>query len=774
MRKLITVAILLGSVVVSSYAQKIEIKGTVCDAAKQAIEYANVVLQTIDSTFVNGVTTNPEGQFEFKSTDEGDYQLVISSMGYNTAYITLNGIKRHTDLGSIVLDSTSIALEGVTITGSSQINRADRKLVFPSAMQLKASTNGVNLLQELMLPRILVNPMNNSIGLSGGGELQLRINGVKAEADEIKALRPADIIRIEYHDNPGLRYGNAEVVLDYIVRRPETGGSFGTELMQGLNAGWGNYNLYGKVNHKKSEFGFSYFMGPRNFNGSYRDNEEVFHLSDGKSLRRLELGEPSKLTLLQQNMNVSYSLQASDKSFFSTTFRMYANDQPHWDYKGMLYNTNNETDRIHMKDYTDRNYMTPSLDLYYQHNLKNQQTLVFNLVGTYQRDRTNRLYQESFEEEILTDINNYTLGNKYSVIAEAIYEKQFAKGQALSFGINHTQSHANNEYRNGHTFETNMNQGNSYLFSEYRGTINKLNYRLGLAMTRFYYSQSGKEQSTENYSFNPSLVLNYTISDNSFLRWKGNIYNASPSLGDLSAVEQAVDSFQIRRGNPNLKSYMCYFTELTYEWKKGIFYTNLWAAYDYRPNAIMDEKIQEGNKIVQTWNNQKDWQKVSGRLMFRVGPIHDILQLSLTSGVNHYMSHGNEYSHTYTNWFCEAQASVNYKKFSLFWQINTNWNNFWGETLSGGENIQILGMYYKHKDLRLGLGAFNPFTNDYKVQSENWNKFASNKSKNYIKESSRLFTVSVSYNFSFGRTFKTAQRKVNNSDNDSGVMSSGK
>ena len=25
-----------------------------------------------------------------------------------------------------------------------------------------------------------------------------------------------NIIRIEYHDNPGLRYGNAEVVLDYI------------------------------------------------------------------------------------------------------------------------------------------------------------------------------------------------------------------------------------------------------------------------------------------------------------------------------------------------------------------------------------------------------------------------------------------------------------------------------------------------------------------------------------------------------------------------------
>lgn len=188
----------------------------------------------------------------------------------------------------------------------------------------------------------------------------------------------------------------------------------------------------------------------------------------------------------------------------------------------------------------------------------------------------------------------------------------------------------------------------------------------------------------------------------------------------------------------------------------------------------MDEKIQEGNKIVQTWDNQKDWQKLSGRAMLRVGPIRDILQFSFTGGVNHYMSHGNHYSHTYTNWFCEAEASLNYKQFSLFWQINTNWNNFWGETLSGGENIQMLAVYYKHKNLRVGVGAFNPFTDNYKVQSENWNKFASYKTNNYIKESSRMFLMNFSYNFSFGRSFKTAQRKVNNSDNDSGVMGTGK
>ena len=44
----------------------------------------------------------------------------------------------------------------------------------------------------------------------------------------------------------------------------------------------------------------------------------------------------------------------------------------------------------------------------------------------------------------------------------------------------------------------------------------------------------------------------------------------------------------------------------------------------------------------------------------------------------------------------------------------------------------------------------------------------------YIKESSRLFVASVTYNFSFGRTYKAGQKRLNNADNDSGVMSTGK
>ena len=96
------------------------------------------------------------------------------------------------------------------------------------------------------------------------------------------------------------------------------------------------------------------------------------------------------------------------------------------------------------------------------------------------------------------------------------------------------------------------------------------------------------------------------------------------------------------------------------------------------------------------------------------------------------------------------------------YMLMTNWNWFKGETMSGGENIQGIQLGYRHKDLMIGLRVFNPFTDNYKQETENWNQYA------------RLFVATISYNFSFGRKFSAGQKKVNNADNDSGVMSTGK
>ena len=775
MKRILFAIMLLGCMIQGVFAQNLEIKGMVRNGRDKApLEFANVVLQTADSVFITGTTTDGKGRFMLDKVKAGDYLLAVSSLGYETQYIALDGFNKSIDLKEILMEDAPVSLDGVTVSASNTSSRSDRKLIFPSDRQVKASTNGMDLLQQLMLPKITVNPMSNEIKVPGDGEVQLRINGVKVELDEIKALLPADIIRIEFHDNPGLRYRNAEVVLDYIVRRPETGGNFSVDMSQGVNALWGEHRVSGKINHKKSEFGASYRIGPRDFYGMSRDNEEIFHLADGPVLHRKETGDPSHASMFMHNLNLNYSVQDPEKYLFNATFRYWNNHQPHWDYRGILSNLDNPNDYVDMVDLNSSDNQVPALDLYYQRNLKNDQTLVFNVVGTYNRTSSHRFYQESRGEELLTDINNRVSGKKYSLIGEAIYEKKLANGNSLSGGVWHTQSFSDNEYRNGHDYDTHMDQSASSIYGEFKGKVRKLDYMLGVELARLYYKQEGTDDSDQFYTFNPRFTLQYALPGQSFIRLKGYVGNLSPSLGNLNAVEQVIDSLQLQRGNPRLESYMSYLLDLNYEYQKGIFYALVNGTYEYVPNAIMDEKYQEGNKIIQTWNNQKNWQRVVGSAMFRVGPIKDILQFSFTGGVNHYISNGNTYSHRYTNWYCNMQASLTWKKFMLMYQMNTNWNRFWGETLEGGENIQMFMAKYNFKNLSLGIGAFNPFSDNWKVQSENWNQYASSKKTSYIKESSRLFVVSVSYNFSFGRTYKAGQKRLNNSDSDSGVMSTGK
>ncbi|MCD8193588.1 MAG: carboxypeptidase-like regulatory domain-containing protein [Tannerellaceae bacterium] len=774
MRRKILATMLLCSVALGSFTQNLQIKGKVRDASGQEeIEFANIVLQTPDSMFVAGTTSDLRGTFSLTNLAAGDYLLVVSNLGYTSETILLESFAANLVLDDILLQDASVALEGVTVTASGMTSRADRKIVFPSQRQLEASTNGINLLQQLMLPKLQVNPLFNTVSLPGGGEVQLRINGVKVEEADIISLNPADVLRVEYHDNPGLRYDNAEVVINFIVRRPETGGTIHAEGSQGVNTMWGNYNASVKVNHKKSEFGINAYGSVRDFYEMWRDNEEVFNFANGDVLRRIEEGEPGRTQMNWEGINANYSYQEPDKYLFNATFRMNFNNQPRYDYIGNLYNMANREDFVYVVDKSSQKYKTPALDLYYQHSLKNDQTLVFNVVGTYNYSNTHRIYTETKAGQLLTGVNNGVTGRKYSIIGEAIYEKKLGDYR-VSAGLKHTQAFSNNEYRNGHTYDVDMTQADTYVYGEFKGKVQKLDYTLGVGVSRYWYHQEGEGDAYRYYNFRPRLTMQYNLPGNSFIRLNANMDNSSPSLSYLTAVDQVVDSLQIQRGNPNLKPYTRYGVGLTYEVQHKKFYGNLWGSYEYAHKPVMDEKLTEGDKFIQTWDNQKNWQRLASRATVRVGPLKDILQVSVTGGVNHYLSNDNTYAHRYTNWFYSTSLSATYKKFVLGYEIQSNWNWFWGENLSGGENIQVMFLKYNHKNLSVGGGVFNPFIDNYKVESENWSQHASYKKKMYINESSRMFMVQLSYNFSFGRSYSSGNKKLHNADSDSGVMSTGK
>ena len=95
--------ILLASI---ANAQTFTIKGKL-QSKKNAVDFASVILQKKDSSFVSGLVSDKNGQFLFDNINSGDYNIMITSIGYEDKKINVKLQDRNIELGTISMDSTT-------------------------------------------------------------------------------------------------------------------------------------------------------------------------------------------------------------------------------------------------------------------------------------------------------------------------------------------------------------------------------------------------------------------------------------------------------------------------------------------------------------------------------------------------------------------------------------------------------------------------------------------------------------------------------------------
>ena len=130
---------------------------------------------------------------------------------------------------------TTLHLNEVVVKAARVIHKVDRDIILPTAKIKENSSNGYDLLRKLHLPNLKVNEAQQSISSYLGG-VQVRINDIKATVQDILALQPNDVTRIEYIDDPGVRYGDANlaVVINYVVKKRYVGYVGGVNTTQAL------------------------------------------------------------------------------------------------------------------------------------------------------------------------------------------------------------------------------------------------------------------------------------------------------------------------------------------------------------------------------------------------------------------------------------------------------------------------------------------------------------------------------------------------------------
>ncbi len=736
------------------------------EATNAALEIGNIVLTTADSVYISGTTSGLDGKFEIKNIPAGDYILTCSYLGFKPNTILL-GLAKSLDLGDIFLSEDANLLQDVTVTGSTVTNKADRLVVFVTDHQKANSSNGLNLLSTMQLPRLQVNPLTNEVSLPGDEKVQFCINGVQATNNDIRALQPGEVIRIEYLDNPGLRYGDADAVINYILKREVTGGSVSLDLGNAVNTGFGDDQVSTKINYKKSEFGLNYNLRYREATEVWGDKTTTFNFADGSSMTRFDKGRPGDFKENSHNISLNYNLM-DDKYFFNATLR-YTHSSDDKKYISNQHSSLNPSAITEVNQGADYRQKLPSLDLYYSRSMKNNQMLIFNVVGTYINSSINQVYLEKKGDEVITDIISDVDGKKYSIIGEGIYEKSFESGGRFTAGLKHTHGFTNNKYSGKVTSSSEMDQAETYAYAEYSGKINKINYTAGIGVNRTWVSQEGEDDLTQ-YTFRPKVTMQYNITPSMFLRLRGEAFNEPYSLSNISAVDQYIDTLQINRGNPNLKPSLIYTGNLQYNWRKNIYNVNFNTTYLYSHSPIMKNIYRENGMFIHTYDNHKNWQKLNSELTLSAGPIKNFLTLSLTGGFNRFISKGNTYTHTYTNFYTRAQAMITYKKFMGMFQAYTPYNHMSGESLNGGERIHMVMLMYNHGKFSVGAGMMLPFSSQYKRHEENWSKYVSSTSDMYANDFSRMVLLKFAWNFNYGRKVQGGNKRIHNSDTDTGII----
>ena len=398
-------------------------------------------------------------------------------------------------------------LKEIVIQAPKVIRKADMDVYHPSKSAVEHSQNGLQLLNNLMIPTLTVSDALGTIQ-AAGQSVQVRINGRESSIEQVRTLLPETIKRVEWIDNPGLRYGGANYVLNFIVSNPTVGGSFMAQARPALNQAWGFYMADAKFNTGRSQWEVGGNFKLTNKIKTHRDYTETFTYSDGTTLTRDETSRGGTMDNSFANAWASYSYIKPDTTVFMAEFGLFHKLTDKFLYNGLLSLSDGSDDILLTDSHGDKGG-TPSLSLYWQQNLAHKQMLIVNFNSSFYFGRSYSDYIEQLPgaASYLTDIHTNIKDRNQAYAIEADYIKNWRNGR-FTAGASYTANRNRSQYESlgGDIFH--QRQDKIYIFAEYFHRFGKWTATAGMGVqyTDFLF----KETNQGTHTWNPRRSEEHT------------------------------------------------------------------------------------------------------------------------------------------------------------------------------------------------------------------------------------------------------------------------
>lgn len=728
---------------------------------------STIQVMNLDSMFVAGTTTDSNGIFMVETANTNNVILAISSIGYILTETRIEGIKNAINMGTIYLHPSSTELGEVVVKGSSRIQKVDQSIIFPSPLQLKVSNSVLSLLQNTNLPGLSVNVLEQTVSINGNAPVYM-INGVVKTKQDILTISPKNIEKVEYSDNPTIRYldKGAGGIINIILKEKEDGGSFWGNVTASPMTGFLNTDLYFAYNQAKSEFSINYFNSWRDYDERWTNKEEAF-IGPDYTIERTFAGVHSPFSYLNQGLYLGYTYQHDKNTMFSATLR---NDfgRQQTSVNGDITESNRTAPYFRNSKSKFGAYI-PAIDLFFSKKMKGNQSFEVNMVGTLQDTDYERDLSDMYTDDTSTFRNEIETSRR-SLISEIVYRKDW-ENISLNLGFQNTVSKTINTYKSSLSEEENLSENNNYLYGGLSGTVRKLSYSIGSGIKMFFVDNRIDDKSyIKNQS---SLSLLYPIRDNLNVQLYSYFTPSLPSLSQLNNVTQVYDNILDMKGNPDLKASHSLGSRLQINYQKDKFSLNLSGMYQRQENPVYMKirPYENTNRFLSEYRNAHHANRFNGETKISFMGLLDHINIFATAGYNDMKAYDEDFTHSLNHFYWDLSAQVYWKDWTLSAYYIKPKKQLLIQTIDYSENNSQISLGYRYKGWDFLAAVKYPFeSSGWHWEEENLSAVNPSRTEVFIKDNSRMLVLSVTYSLDFGIGLKKSNKNLNNTDKASSIL----
>jgi len=548
------------------FAQTVPLKLTVVDNKNQAIAFANITIQMVDSTMPKNQVADSNGIANIILQPGKLYTLKTSAVGYQIdnrtiKFENLNSLK-------IQLKETNGQLKEVVVTSTKPLIRQedDKSVVDPEPLAA-ASTNAYETMEKI--PGIFIDQDGN-IYLNGLSPAGVQINGRELRmsatdmATLLKSLPPNSIQKIELVRTPSAKYdasGGGGVVNIVLKKGIKIGlnGSVNTGMNQGV---YGNQFIGLTLNNTTDKYN-SYLNTQYNQNDGYSIvNTDRFLSIDTVLKQNAKTLSPNRSAYIgfglgrnwTDRFELNYDARVSGQSFINSTNNeslLVKNAKQNLSAIGSLVNNDgsnfnfNQSIRSRLKldslggEWTidfSYNFIRASTDQQYNNSLL-AGGFVSKGFGDFSNDRDFYTYQTDYKKKW----KGITV--ETGVKSSLLYFKNQANYQKELNGKNIKDDFRTSQY----TFKEQINAG----YIQGSKTWGAVVLKVGTRVEQTIMQGEQKIPSDTSFSLNRTDAFPYVFLSRKLLKIAG--YELRGYYEFLNPFPKYIDPFLYETGNPSLK-----------------------------------------------------------------------------------------------------------------------------------------------------------------------------------------------------------------------------